>query len=118
MVEQGIRLVKLKRKEGKFVVVGSVDLGHCPVCGAAATAISAAVPIELEGLACSCGSKNFRFAINSLKPNRPKNPTDWQFELDVICISCKRQKFIEKVLSFFKLKRIKVGPLGVDVQVK
>jgi len=77
MAAPAVRLAKMERKGGKFVVEGSVSYGHCPVCGSAASAITETVPLELHGVACSCGSKNFRFAINSIKPNKALNPTDW-----------------------------------------
>jgi hypothetical protein len=79
--------------------------------------INKSVPIELEGMTCSCGGKNFRFAISSLKKN-PKKRAEWVFDLDVICEACDKTKFHEKLLNFFKLKRLKIGATGVDVQMQ
>ena len=88
------------------------------VCGMTVKAVAQVVPIELEGVRCACGGKHFRFVINYIMSSGGANPTDWWFELAVICIGCNRKKFVERVLSFFKLKRIKVGPTGSDVQMK
>jgi hypothetical protein len=76
------------------------------------------VPIELSGLACNnCGGKKFQFTISSLKPNRAKDPTDWDFDLEIACTSCQRRKLLERILNFFRVKRIKVGPTGFDLEM-
>jgi hypothetical protein len=80
--------------------------------------INEVVPIELAGLRCSCGGTDFTFAIRSLKPDRLQNPSEWKFDLDIICSKCRRKKLTEKIASFFRLKRIKVGPAGVDLVMK
>jgi hypothetical protein len=63
---------------------------------------------------CSCGGNDFRFAISSLQKKR----AEWIFDLDVICRACESTKFHEKLLDFFKLKRLKIGATGVDVQLR
>jgi hypothetical protein len=113
-----VRIISIQRKNETLVSTGIIPMGaHCANCGAAVSAISKVVPIELEGLTCTCGHNKFRFAIRSLKPNKVKDPTEWNFDLDIICIACTRRKFTQKVLSFFRLKRVKVGAAGVDLEM-
>jgi hypothetical protein len=113
-----LEIVRLERKAGKFVTSGKINMGYCQNCGAAVREITQVVPLELKGLSCDCGSSKFRFTISSIKPNKPKDATEWVFDLDIICRNCNRVKFTEKILNFFKLKRIKVGVTGVDVQMR
>jgi hypothetical protein len=112
-----LRIMSIERKADRITSVGRIPMARCPVCGRAVQEINRAVPIELEGLTCDCGGQKFRFTIRSLKPNKVKDPTEWTFDLDVTCVSCRHKKFRQKILSFFRLKRIKVGATGVDLEM-
>jgi hypothetical protein len=116
--EPRLELIRIERRDTKFTVEGRVPKAYCSACGQALDEIQSVVPIELEGLVCACGGRSFQFAIKSLEPNKAQKPTEWKFELDVICDKCNKAKFVEKVFSFLRLKRIKVGPTGMDVQLK
>jgi YgiT-type zinc finger domain-containing protein len=113
-----VKIVRLERKEGRFVASGTVRMTVCPNCGMTVKAINQIVPIELQALTCACGANDFRFAIRSLKPSAAKRSMEWSFELDVICAACGTTKFAEKILSFLRLKRIKVGLSGIDLQMR
>src|SRR5271156_6853244 len=112
-----VKLVSLQKTSETFTLTGSVPMRNCPKCGIALDAITKAVPIELDALKCHCGHTNFRFAIRSLKPNTATAPTEWRFNLDIICRQCTRRKFTRRILNFFRLKRIKVGATGVDLEM-
>ena len=105
---------RICRTKSGLTASGIIRARRCPVCGTALNAINNVVPIELDGMICSCGGNDFRFAISSLKKTR----AEWIFDLDVICRACEKTKFHEKLLDFFKLKRLKIGATGVDVQLK
>jgi hypothetical protein len=111
------QITSIERKADKMTAWGRVLMNRCPYCGMAVEEINRVVPIELQGITCDCGGKEFRFTIRSLKPNKAKDPTEWSFDLDVTCISCRTRKLRGKILSFFRLKRIKIGATGVDLEV-
>ncbi|WP_156398873.1 hypothetical protein [Methylobacterium sp. Leaf469] len=114
--EPALKVTSVERKIDKFATFGSVPMSRCPVCGMALREVQRVVPLELEGLTCVCGKSDFNFSVSSIKPNKKKNATEWDFNLDVTCKSCKKQKFLEKILNFFKLKKIKVSATGVEVE--
>jgi hypothetical protein len=117
-IEGAVNIQSIEKKGDGFVASGYIPFDRCPFCGMMIHAISEVVPVELAGLSCSCGGKQFRFAIKTIKPNKAKNPTEWKFDLDVICTICSKRKFRQKILNLFRLKRIKVGATGVDLQLK
>ena len=112
-----LQIVSIERKAEGLVSTGRILMARCPVCGAAVDEINRAIPIQLNGLTCICGGQQFRFAIRSLKPNKAKKPTEWSFDLDIICVQCDQSKYEEKNLDFSKLKRIRVGDAGVEREV-
>jgi len=114
--EQALEVQRISRTKSDLMASGAIKPRRCPVCVMALDEINKTVPIELEGMACSCGGKDFRFAVSSLKKN-PKKRTEWVFDLDVICKACNKTKFHERLLSFFKLRRLTIGASGVDVQL-
>ena len=115
--EQALEVQRISRAKSGLMASGTIKARTCPVCVMALDEINKTVPIELEGMACSCGGKDFRFAVSSLKKN-PQKRADWVFDLDMICEACDKTKFHEKLLNFFKLKRLKKGATGVDVQMQ
>src|ERR1700735_2097505 len=90
-----LRIMSIERKGDKVASAGSIPMSRCAVCGAAVHEINRVVPIELDGLTCKCGGKEFRFEIRSLKPNRKQNPTEWDFDLDITCVSCSKRRLVE-----------------------
>lgn len=117
-VEPALTIEKLEQKAGKFLSTGRIAMSTCPACGAAVQEIHRVVPIELTGLTCACGSTDFQFSIKLLAPNKQKNPTDWNFDIDVICRKCKKLGIVKSVLGFFRFKRIKIDATGVDLRLK
>jgi hypothetical protein len=112
-----LQITTVERKADGIVTTGRIPVSYCPRCAAALHEIRRVVPIELKGLACKCGSEKFRFSVRSIKPNKAKDPTDWNFELDAVCLGCDQTKFHEKILNFFRLKKVKVGVTGIDVEM-
>jgi hypothetical protein len=105
------------KKDGSLAT-GKVPIRFCPVCRSALREMYRVVPIELEEFACpQCERKDFRFALGSVKPNKAE-PTDWQFDLEVICAACNTKTFTQRITELLRLKRIKVGPRGVDLKLK
>jgi hypothetical protein len=112
-----VELVSLQKTSDNLTLTGRVPMLNCPVCGFAVEAISKTVPIELQALNCHCGHSDFRFAIRSLKPNKTSGPTEWRFDLDVICRQCERRKFRKRIFNFFRLKKLQVGATGVAIEM-
>jgi hypothetical protein len=108
----------LKKKEGGFVLSGTISSVLCLRCGAAISYLTTEVPVELDHLVCDCSAKTFAITLRSIEMEKKKTEPNWQFQLDVDCESCKQTKFKEKVASLFRLKRIKVGLTGIDIQLK
>jgi hypothetical protein len=112
-----LEITSLERRGEGIASTGRIPMGHCPVCGFAVDEINRVVPIELQGLICKCGGREFRFSIRSLKPNKSKEPTEWKFDLDVVCVGCENRKFRQRIANFFRLKRVKVGATGIDLEL-
>lgn len=115
--DETLRITSLKKKDGGFVLSGVLSSSACPVCGSAVSFLATEVPVELERLKCTCGSNVFEISLSSIKEGR-KPMAAWQFELDVNCQACKRVRFREKVASFFRLKKIRVGLTGINIEMK
>jgi len=49
---------------------------------------------------------------------KKKSEPNLAFQLDVDCESCKQTKFRQKIASFFRLKKIKVGLTGINIELK
>jgi hypothetical protein len=113
-----LRINSLKKKDGGYVLAGRIPPGTCPYCGNVIWALTNEVPVELESLCCECGGKEFKVSVRSVEMEKGKTDPDWQFKVDIDCKKCKRSKFRENIISFFRLKKIKFGPKGVDIQLK
>lgn len=112
-----VEVMTIERKADRIASSGRIPMRHCPRCMAAINAINHVVPIELGGFVCECGGKEFRFSIRSLKPNKVRSPDEWNFDLDVTCTSCRKRKLRERLLNIFRLKRVKLGATGVDLEM-
>ena len=109
----------MERKKDGSLATGKVPIRFCPVCRSALREMYRVVPIKLEGLSCpQCERKDFRFALRSMKPNKVKEPTDWKFDLEVMCPACNTKMFTQGIAELLRLKRITVGPTGVDFWLK
>jgi hypothetical protein len=116
---RSVTLVSIEKTETGFRLVGNANRFDCAFCGLAMRAISAAVPLELDGLVCMCGSTDFRPVIQSLRPAVGKEAEkQWEFELDVFCTRCSHISFRERIFNLLKLKRIKVGATGIECEMK
>jgi hypothetical protein len=115
--QPALRVMSIERKAGKFASSGSILMSTCPVCGQAVREIEGVVPIELDGLVCACGSKEFNFPIRSLKRNKEQTATEWDSDLGITCLSCSKPRLVERILGFLSVKRIKVGATGVDLEM-
>jgi hypothetical protein len=113
-----LRITSLKKKDGGFVLSGSLSSNRCPVCGMAVGFLATEVPVEMDRLRCDCGSSVYHVVLKSIQMEKKKTEPNWQFELDVNCQACKQTRFKEKIASFFRLKKIKVGLTGIDIQLK
>jgi hypothetical protein len=115
---EAVQVSSLKKKDGGYVLAGTISPSLCPMCGQAVSFLATEVPVELERLSCECGGKVFAVAVKSIQMEKKKTDPNWQFELDVNCQACKKTRFREKIVSFFRLKKIKVGLTGIDIQLK
>jgi hypothetical protein len=113
-----VQISSLRKRDGGYVLTGTISPSYCPMCGQAVSFLATEVPVELDRLSCECGGKVFAVAVKSIQMEKKKTDPNWQFELDINCEACKRTRFREKVASFFRLKKIKVGLTGIDIQLK
>jgi|ERR1700730_7260716 hypothetical protein len=113
-----LEVKSLKKKDGGFVITGTISPVMCGSCGAVVSALAVEVPVELEHLKCSCGGSKFSISLKSVEKEKKKIDPNWQFEVDINCERCHKIRFREKIASLFRLKRLKVGPTGVDIQLK
>lgn len=112
-----ITISAIKKKDGGFMIVGRAHSPYsCAFCFQALHAIRQSVPIEVNGLVCECSSTTFDFVVESISAG--KKTGDWNFILDVNCHKCHRKRLSESILGFLRLKRIRVGPTGVSVEMK
>ena len=109
----------MERKKDGSLATGKVPIRLCPVCHSALREIFRVVPIQFEGLSCpQCERKDFRFTLTPVRPNKVKGQTDWRFDLEVMCPACNTKTFTERIADLLRLRRITVGPGGVDLQLK
>jgi len=118
-----IRVREVSRVSGPFswLAKGSAQTAHCVRCGAVSRAVIDQVPVDLEGLPCPQCRKNVRYrvTIDCILPEYSESDTqNYSFVASVTCPGCAHQSIFRKVISSFRrVKRFKVSPTGVEVEL-
>jgi hypothetical protein len=100
--------------KGGWTATGVGRKGYCPTCGKICELITMRLPVELENLPCPrChASGNYRFALTCVRTER----RNFEFTASVTCAKCSTRSVFNKLASSLRrIRGIKVGPFGLDL---
>jgi hypothetical protein len=114
-----VRVIDIAQVKAGWVARGEIPQtkAYCPTCGIVYSALSHYVPIECATFPCpSCGpTSKLITEILSIT----ETETGYSFVALLKCDACSRQHRLSKLLGgLAKITRVKVGPTGVEIEVK
>ena len=112
-----VRVVDIAQVKADWIARGEVRTDYCDMCGAVYEELVRYVPIECATFPCPhCGpASQLITEILSIT----ESDTGYNFVASLKCDSCSRQRRLSKVLGgLSKVSRVKVGPSGVEVEIK
>lgn len=106
-----------RRKHSWFVRGFGTEYGteYCPNCGAICRSIVSDLEIQCEPFSCpTCGEKeDLNFKINNIKTDN----TSFEFEAEIICEKCNKNKSLKKIISsMLDIKKLKISPTGIEIE--
>jgi hypothetical protein len=113
-----VRISDISQVEGGWIAHGDINLKcACLMCGQAYTELVRQIPIECAPFPCpSCGPGS------KLIPEVLSIQTagaGYSFAAELKCEACSRERRLSKLFrGLSKITRVKVGPTGVEVEVK
>jgi ribosomal protein S27AE len=114
---QQVRILEITQIEDGWLAQGHVAADDfCPNCGATYSILRQYVPIECADFGCpKCGpSTSMTPDVLDVKVTGE----GYLFTATIRCSKCSRPRVHERVLgSFKKVKRLKIGPAGVEVEL-
>ena len=110
-----VRILEISEIDSGWLASGHVAWHHCELCGGIYRALTRYIPIECAEYECRhCGPKS-RMAVRVVKLSFA-NP-GYLFVATLTCERCKkRQRFQRLLRPLWAVKRVKVGPTGVEVE--
>ena len=99
------------------VVHGEIPSAYCVVCGKAYAALTHYIPIECAAFPCpSCGPGS---ALATEILSITETEAGYGFVALLKCHACAKQRRLSKLLAgLSKITKVRVGPMGVEVEVK
>jgi uncharacterized Zn finger protein len=113
-----LRVIEISQVKTGWITHGEIQLTcSCPGCGTVFNQIVQYIPIECASFPCpSCGPGS------KLTPeilNITEAEMGYSFVVLLKCDACSKQRRLSKLLGgLSKITRVKVGPTGVEVEVK
>lgn len=113
-----VRVVNISRVEAGWVAHGEIQLVcSCAGCGTAYSEIVQQIPIECASLPCPHCGPGSKLTPDIL--NITEAGTGYRFAAVLKCEACSKQRRLSKLLgALSKITKVKIGPTGVEVEVK
>jgi hypothetical protein len=112
-----VRVVDIARVKAGWSARGEIQEIYCQVCNQAYALLIHYIPIECAAFACpDCGPGS---KLNTEILNITESKTGYSFVAELRCDACAKPRRFSKILGgLSKITRVKVGPMGVEVEVK
>jgi uncharacterized Zn finger protein len=113
-----VRVVDISQVEAGWIAHGEIELTcRCPNCGQAYSQIVQYIPIECASFPCPRCGPSSKLTPEILNITRAEG--SYSFVALLKCDACSKQRRLSKVLGgLAKITKVKVGPTGVEVEVK
>jgi hypothetical protein len=113
-----VRVVDISQVEAGWIAHGVIYLSYqCMVCGAVYTQIVQSIPIECASFPCPRCGPGSKLTPEVMAISEAEG--GYSFIALLKCDSCSRQSRLSKLLAgLSKITRVKVGPTGIEVEVK
>jgi uncharacterized Zn finger protein len=114
---KGVTVTDIAQVKAGWLAQGEIQPMMCRACGHLYTELVHLIPIECAAFPCpSCGPGS-KLTTEILSITRPD--TGYSFVVLLKCDDCSKQHRLSKLLGgLSKITKIKVGPTGVEVEVK
>ena len=112
-----MRIVKIAQVEAGWLARGTIPEAYCAACGQAYSALIHYIPIECAEFSCpACGPGS---KLTPAILDMTADEAAYSFVALLKCDACTRQRRLSRLLSgLAKITKIKIGPTGVEVEVK
>lgn len=112
-----VRIVNIAQVKAGWLAHGDLQSEYCVACGKAYAALTHYIPIECAAFPCpSCGPDA---ALTTEILSISETEAGYGFVALLKCDACTKQRRLSRLLSgLSKITRVKVGPTGVEVEVK
>lgn len=110
-----LRILEISEVDAGWLAHGHVEKQGCAWCGATYKAVTEYIPIECAEYDCRrCGPKS-RMVARVVK--LAQSESGYLFVATLRCDRCKARQRLQRILRpLWGLKRVKVGPTGVEVE--
>jgi endogenous inhibitor of DNA gyrase (YacG/DUF329 family) len=108
----------VEKGSGRWTATG---VGVClePGCNYAVQTVTEYLPIEFPALPCPTCKQVVRYEYALECVEMQSRPTEFVFAASVTCPRCSKTSVFRKIInSFRQIKRIKVGPTGIELEVQ
>ena len=112
-----VQVVDLAQVKTGWLARGDIAKTFCTTCGMAFETIAHYIPIECAAFPCpNCGSAS---ALTTEVLSITKTESGYNFVAILKCGKCTKQSPFSRLLgALSKITKVKVGPTGVEVEVK
>ena len=112
-----VRIVSIAQVEAGWLARGTIPEAYCAVCGQAYSALIRYIPIECAPFSCPACGPGSKLTPEILSMTEAEE--GYSFVAQLKCASCARQSRLSRLLQgLSKITRVKVGPTGVELEVK
>lgn len=113
----GVRVVDIAQVKAGWLAHGEIRQAQCPSCARVYTQLIQYIPVECADFPCPGCGPGSKLTTDILSIT--ESETGYSFVALLKCDACSKQQRLSKFLGgLSKITRVKVGPTGVEVEVK
>jgi uncharacterized Zn finger protein len=119
VLQPDIEVLRVDAQPAGWLSLGRVSesaVGRCPRCGMVMRFIETTVPVELAEYACPFCESGEHMRYKVLRVER--GAAGYEFVAEATCASCTHLSVAKRILrALGKIRKVKVGPSGVEVEL-
>jgi uncharacterized Zn finger protein len=114
---RAVRIVDITQVDAGWLAHGEISRGYCDSCGTVYQELIHYIPIACATFPCpACGPQS-ELTPTVLSINASES--GYEFAASLKCGKCSKERRFSKLLrGLSKIARVKVGPAGVEVEVR
>jgi hypothetical protein len=112
-----VRVVEISQVDAGWLAHGEIHNAYCESCGVAYQELIRYIPIVCAVFPCPACGAGPKLTPEILSINA--NESGYDFAASLKCSECSKERPLSKLLrGLSKITRVKVGPTGVEVEVR